>query len=582
MSKAIYICTKNRLDIKQYKSKLEKICTELTPDHISPNNNHKQFVDDYIAYAITLESGISKSRNKSLMLGAIFENESIYWEKPKEAYPNGNYAIFRSSDDDIEIVSDALGSRTIWYYHDDEIFIASTSQRAIILFLGDFVFERQVIPWMLSTGTIGPEKSYDQRIKRLRPDSSITLNRNDWTISESDNLLQLTPSSKDKNDLKSELENSIRSIIKHLNQLDLNDWLLPLSGGYDSRGLLYYLIKELKLSQNLKTITWGLQEANSEEMNDAFVARKLAKKFNLSNQFISTDSTSATFNEVVDRFLECGEGRVDQINAYIDGMEIWKKLYKEGCRGIIRGDMVFGCPEALFDKQARFYNALALCSDYSNLSMLQKKFNLPEQALPEHLKKRATENSQQYMYRLHSSNKVGTLLAGLSDVKLSYIEQVTPFLSKKIAESVRKQPDDIRKNKALFKEIVNSKITDVPIATKSATASLDEILSREKVVNEITKVLNGRNSKEIFTKDLINFVLSKLKNGNENKTNYKKLIKNFIAKILPDFLLVKAEKIQKSVGSDAIKPDLEYKFVAFRLFLIVKMVDLLKEDSKKI
>ena len=64
-------------------------------------------------------------------MGQLFEHSQTWW-KPLQEYPDGSYAIFRERNDHVEIVSDVVGSRIIWYYKDDELFIASTSQRRIL------------------------------------------------------------------------------------------------------------------------------------------------------------------------------------------------------------------------------------------------------------------------------------------------------------------------------------------------------------------------------------------------------------------------------------------------------------------
>ena len=59
------------------------------------------------------------------------------WEIPGTGRPDGAYALFRSDDAVVEIVSDALASRTVWYAKTDDMFVASTSQRAIVSLAGN-------------------------------------------------------------------------------------------------------------------------------------------------------------------------------------------------------------------------------------------------------------------------------------------------------------------------------------------------------------------------------------------------------------------------------------------------------------
>ena len=60
---------------------------------------------------------------------------------PGSAPPDGSYALIRCSADEIELVADIAASRAVWYYHDDDVFLASSSQRALVALLGDFELE---------------------------------------------------------------------------------------------------------------------------------------------------------------------------------------------------------------------------------------------------------------------------------------------------------------------------------------------------------------------------------------------------------------------------------------------------------
>ena len=67
--------------------------------------------------------------------------------------------------------TDVLGTRSVWYFKDDDVFVASTSQFMILSFIGSFEFERATIPWIFSSGTLGPGLSWDRRIARMEADS---------------------------------------------------------------------------------------------------------------------------------------------------------------------------------------------------------------------------------------------------------------------------------------------------------------------------------------------------------------------------------------------------------------------------
>jgi len=93
-------------------------------------------------------------RGTNLAAGYLVDRRST--GRTRQPRPNGAYALVRGDANVVEVVTDSLASRTIWYAQTDDLFVASTSQRAIVALLGRFEFNTEVIPWMLSSGTLGP------------------------------------------------------------------------------------------------------------------------------------------------------------------------------------------------------------------------------------------------------------------------------------------------------------------------------------------------------------------------------------------------------------------------------------------
>ncbi len=121
MSKILYVCSRNKTFTKDIENKLTKICGELVPDNVRKPPKHKICVKGHVAYAVTMNSNTLHENDLSLLLGVLYEREDINWDKPKSRYPDGNYALFRNDQHEIEVVSDAAGSRTLWFYSDDEL-----------------------------------------------------------------------------------------------------------------------------------------------------------------------------------------------------------------------------------------------------------------------------------------------------------------------------------------------------------------------------------------------------------------------------------------------------------------------------
>ncbi|MCB0847147.1 MAG: hypothetical protein KDE26_28045, partial [Bacteroidetes bacterium] len=168
MAKIFLVCTTSSslpsLDISH---RLKAICQEITPEIITPN---PPLILERKNMAIAIANPVKtlEVREDAVCLGVMFDKPENWWEIGADI-PDGNFALYRFNDEVIELAVDDCGSRNIWYYQDEEVFIASSSQRAIIQYLGSFEFNPDVVPWMLSEGAFLFGASWDKRIKPLPP-----------------------------------------------------------------------------------------------------------------------------------------------------------------------------------------------------------------------------------------------------------------------------------------------------------------------------------------------------------------------------------------------------------------------------
>ncbi|MDR9365942.1 MAG: asparagine synthase-related protein [Balneolaceae bacterium] len=573
MSKIIYLYSRNHDLNEVNRRKLLEICKQLTPDNIKSEAYHEICTDGQSAFGITMHNYDYHKIGNSILFGHLFEQEDANWHLPNSEFPDGNYVIFRNSKEYLEIVSDAAATRTVWYYFDDDYFLASTSQRAIIMFLGSFDFNERVVPWMLSTGTLGPEFSWDRRIQRLQPASAITLDKKKWMITKSSEEICFSPVKKSRNKLADHIDKNIRASVKKMNSLNLENWLLPLSGGYDSRALLCYLKEEITSYKKLKAVTWGMEKSFEEEGNDAKIAKDLANSIGIRHDSLYTDVSEEPIEKIVDRFILCGEGRIDHIAAYMDGMEIWRKFYEEGVKGVIRGDEGFGWSDVSSELTARLNTGCALCTDFRNLKKLYNLQDLPRQELPDFLQKDENETVEQWRDRLYHSYRLPTVLSALSDIKFSYVDQLTPLLSARILKAVRSLPDSCRTNKVLFKKIVESLAPDIPIATKSANASPGEILKTKEMVQLMSDEFNSETVRSLFTEGFIEYVKNGMAKQDPTKDSEKKAglvgkLKSFIP-----------QKIRFWFQDMGVGPVLDGNKLAFRIFIIIRMHNILNKEK---
>lgn len=567
MSKCIYICSRKPLH-NSITNRLSAICNRLAPDNIKANQA-KILVSEYVAYGIMNPTIPVLQKGNSLLIGQIFDNASN-WSMPLSQFPDGSYALFRDGEGYFEIVSDPVASRTIWYYADDNILVTSTSQRAIAMYLGSFEFEERVIPWMLSTGTLGPVFSWDKRIKRIPPDSSVILDKGNWTVSVRSNPIQFELIKQSDRLHKKKLLETLRNFFKTLD-LDYDSWALPLSGGYDSRGILCFLTENRNV-RCLRTITWGLMSSQRVKGNDAYIAKKLAENLGLSNKYYSTDLSTEPIEKVINRYVLIGEGRIDHVAAYMDGFGIWKTLFEDGIKGTIRGDECFGWLRTSSALGVKLTTGSALCSDYLNLKEYIS-YGIPVQEVTQFLDRRKGETFATWRDRLYQEYRIPTILSALSDLKLSYVEQISPFLSKKIIQQIRHLPDHLRTEKKVFKNIIRTIGPKIDFATSEATALPGNIFKGTQFVEFLRRELASDEAKEMFRKEFLDSILEGIRSGSNEKISNKKSgsLKRYAKKYLPLFLIRAIRKVSP--------PVVDRHVLAFRVFLVYKMNEILKEDS---
>ena len=572
MSKIIYVCAKSNLPVKVEK-RLQDICKNLAPDNIT-QHEPKIVINKNIAYGVMNPSSSILESCNSILIGQLFE-KNVKWADPSQKFIDGSYALFRDGKEFFEIASDPAGSRTIWYYMNKDIFVSSTSQRAITMFIGSFEFDERVIPWMLSTGSLGPSLSLDKRIEQVPPDSSVILNKKEWSISKKSFPIEFNLLEQSENQHEQLLREALENTFDSLN-IDFSSWVLPLSGGYDSRGILCLLRNTSKNIDRLKTITWGLESSLHVKKNDAYVAKELANTVKVSHKYYHTDLSEESIYRIINRFLLLGEGRIDGLSGYMDGFGIWKTLFEEGVQGVIRGDEGFGWAKVSSPLTAKRSVGCPLCSDLFNLKNYEN-YGFVTQELPQNLLQKKRETLSSWRDRLYHEFHLPTILSSLSDLKLPYVELINPLLSRKILRQVRQLPDHLRTEKTLFKKIVTSLSPKVDYATKGANASPKNILMQKKIVNLLEEELSSNNAKSIIPTGFLDHISKGIKTGQQAKTTGSGLysLKASVKRIVP-------RSIKNAIRDSLPLPSVDYNILAFRVFLISRINTILNDDSTRV
>jgi asparagine synthetase B (glutamine-hydrolysing) len=564
MAKIIYGCFRSMESPPGLSSMIHRVCQALTPEQLI-QKKPLVLTDNGIFYGIMNESPAISVRGKSVLLGQLYEERD--WETPCGPRPDGSYALFRSDNQYLELLSDRVASRTIWYYQDEELFLASSSQRAIIQFLGSFEFDSRVIPWVLSTGTLGPSFCWDSRIRRLPNATSLQLKRTSWKSIIKRHQVEFVSNGLSESKNRVLLDQAIQDTFANL-KIDPGSWLIPLSGGYDSRSILYYL-SEAFPGRNLRTITWGLKNSVTEKGNDAFLAGKLAAFFGSEHEYHHTDFKEKNAEEILLRFILNGEGRTDNFSAYMDSFRMWKNLYERGISGIIRGDEAFGVEHGPI-RVLRMNMNMPLCDDYKNLSEYEK-WNMIRQEIPRDLLRRSEESLPAWRDRMMIEYEMPVVFAALSDLKLSYVEQICPLLSERILNQVMQMPDSMRTDKKLFRKLVNSKCSDIPFARTRAIEYPTRILNNRFVLEYMLEELSGQSARGLFHAEFLNNIRKAFQVRSDQRQVKQTTAYLKCKELLPISL--------KTALRGQIRPILDPCLLAFRALMIKTMKDVLTQDA---
>lgn len=586
MSKIIYILHRSRPARDEHR--LAQICARLVPDNIRQPVDHQICIQNDVAFAVVNyhASQAVMAEQACVRLGQLVEPHGA-WEIPGTEPPDGCFALFRNSATCFEAVSDAAASRTIWYFHDSERFIAATSQRAILMYLGDYCFEKRVVPWMLSSGSLGPELAWDARLSRLPPDSSIVLNKDDWTLALKSRPIVFSQARRSRNEFKLRLGAAIARSVASLKAVAGGDWALTLSGGYDSRAILCLMKNAGFAMPALKTITWGSKTALSRPGNDAVVAQRLAGIFGAQHKLYCPADSSAALGRVLDRFILAGEGRIDHVAGYMDGMEMWRQLAEDdGIRTLIRGDEGFGWATVSSEALVRHKLGCALCSDFRNLQHVVQRFHLGRQELPDWMKRAKGETLATWRDRLYHAFRLPSVLAALSDIKAFYVETINPFLARSVLEEVRAMPDDCRTEKELFREIALELSPDVPYATEMAIAMTDDVVARNDVVDLLKSTLQGPRARAVFPQDFLDFILGDLVSPPAGVSVPTAAVapRRTLSALRNSFEVGLKRMVPRHVINwmrrRILKPKLNGNLLAFRTYLIVRMHEIFELDGQ--
>jgi hypothetical protein len=487
----------------------------LRPDNLAPRTPRVRRERGVVSVVFNPPERV-EARGASVCVGALCGGSDA-WNQAGGASPDGSFALLRADERMVELVADAVASRTVWYVLTEELFVASTSQRAVASVLGSFEPDRRAFAWMLSSGSLGPGFGWDARVRSVPIGGRVRLDRTNWRLAIDEPSIGLgSGSSREPWSLpRSGLPKLRGAGPRHQRRLDgaleqafagyafdPGRWILPLSGGVDSRGILLFLNDATHFRGTpFRSVTWGVERSLDDPRSDGRIAERLADRFGLEHRFLPISVSGEPRERLIDRFLVAGEGRTDRLSGYLDGFEIWRIFAEQGCEGVIRGDEAFGW-NAVRDEA----DVLRECGVTRLGDVLDERsraaFALPEQPLPSALERRARESLASWRDRLYQQFRLPVLLAALTDLKCAYVEVTNPLLSSSIIECVRTLPDRLRTDKRLWRRIVTQRSPAIPFAARTGVYPLRDFVREPATLELMLEELGSDSAHDVLGQEL--------------------------------------------------------------------------------
>jgi hypothetical protein len=425
------------------------------------------------------------------------------WSRVGADPPDGTWALARWDREHVELLTDVCGSRTLWYVLTDDAFFASTSQRALVVLLGGFELDPAAVAWLLSSASLGPETSWDARVRRVPPDARVTLDRAAWRVATRQRPATFAPSGDGASQL-ARLRDALASACRTLD-VDHDRWVLPLSGGCDSRVLLANLVAA---GVRPRCVTWTKRGSLRNPLSDVSIARAVARRFRVEHEVIVLDECDIGLDAALDCFVAASEGFTDEFGGYVDGLGVWRKLRASGVDGVIRGDEPLGdrrAPET--EPLAIVRNAGPRAVDYPEGHVV-RRLGLAAQTRPDYLARLPGEDPRQYQVRLCQLAWVPMYLANLHGPKTRFVEIANPMLSHGFVDAVRALSPRLLGRERGFLTLVAEVSRVIPTARYGSVDSTADLLARADVLALLVRELTSPAMERVLPGDGPRLVLA--------------------------------------------------------------------------
>lgn len=352
----------------------------------------------------------------------------------------------------------------------------------------------------LTHGHLLGDATYYQEIRYLPPGSTLRIRAGKIELTRYfEYLVNEEPGGADSPELLDGLAAAMRQAIRKRAR-HVKDMVIPISGGYDSRGILA-MLREIAPGP-IRTVSWGVEEDTPD--TDAYIGRHVAAFFGTEHRFIPRryEDALGDAEEMVERV---DAGSVDAI-MHPNELGLMRMLRHElGSDYLLRGDEIFGFKgEAATETEALARVGLQELSQYPDIVRLlhpdrRAEFQAISRAAVEEAQAacplRRPNPRKDYF---HFNHKIRNFANRSNYYKLGILEAANPWLDRTVVEFLRTLPAPCRIDKVLYRRTLAAafpQLMSIPIAQRNSLEDFGALMKRSAAFQKFIRfhLLEGNN-----------------------------------------------------------------------------------------
>lgn len=565
MARVVLLCRRDRnAELADELRGVAALARRLTPDGIEPAAPYV-FCSDGRLLMVVNPAPTSFVRDGSVAVGWLVKPDEDWW-RPGAAVPEGGFGLFRSDPDAVELVADALGTRTLWYALTDELFVAATCQRSVVAGLRSFEPDPTVCPWVLSTGRLPVGRSWDRRIRPVPSGGRVYLDRHTWRLSHRREPAPCDPIRPSYAEAERHYCEVVDSLFADLG-LRPEEWAVSLSGGVDSRAVVAHLPE----AGDCHAFTYAAADRPAPPDSDVVIAAQVAARFGMDHAVLPLRSDRLPAEEVLRQFVTAGEGRTDELAGYVDGFAVWRSVRERGVARVLRGDLALYSHAVATELDLRRELGLLRLDEYRGMPAAEA-LGLAEQTEPEITRRLPGESLADQRERLWGEVSVPTQFAALTALKAGHVEVFSPLQCRRIAAVARSLPPVLRTGKPLMRRVAAARCPGIPVARRGNLPSTAAVLRTPPMRRALHEGLSSPGAPDALPEPVRALALAAVARDDATSAERAARWRSWIRRAVPDRVWTRLKALKPAPVLDPI-------LFAFRAWMIVEVHLLLAADA---